>query len=54
MTEHRLKNDIKAKGLRMDYMAEKAGISKSLLSHYLSGRRKMPSEIEFKIAKELA
>jgi len=53
MTEHRLKNDIKVRGLKMNYLAEKTGVSQSLLSHYLSGRRKMPKDVEFKLAKEL-
>lgn len=54
MTEHRLKTTIKERGLKMNYLAEKTGVSQSLLSHYLSGRRKMPNDVEFKLAKELA
>jgi transcriptional regulator with XRE-family HTH domain len=54
MTEHRLKDVIKSKGLKMTYLAEKLEIPQPTLSLYLSGKRKMPTEVEFKLAKELA
>lgn len=54
MTEHRLKGVIRSKGMKMTYLAEKLGIPQPTLSLYLSGKRKMPAEVEFKLAKELA
>jgi len=54
MTEHRFKRDIYNKGLKVSFLAEKVGISQPLLSLYLNGKRKMPNDVEFKLAKELA
>jgi transcriptional regulator with XRE-family HTH domain len=54
MTEHKFKKDIENKGLKISYLAQKVGISQPLLSMYLSGKRKMPFNIEFKLAKELS
>lgn len=50
---HRLKNDIKDKGIKISFLAEKISISQPLLSMYLNGKRKMPPDIEFKLAKAL-
>jgi len=54
MTEHRLKDVIRSKGMKMTYLAEKLEIPQPTLSLYLSGKRKMPLDVEFKLAKELA
>ena len=53
MTEHRLKDVIRSKGMKMTYLAEKLEIPQPTLSLYLSGKRKMPLDVEFKLAKEL-
>lgn len=54
MTEHKLKQTIKEKGIKFNHLADKVGVSQSLLSMYLSGRRKMPKDVEFKLAKEIS
>lgn len=54
MNEHKFKTDIKNRGLKISFLAEKIDVSQPLLSMYLNGYRKMPSDIEFKLAKELA
>ena len=54
MTEHKFKKDIKNKGLKISYLARKVDVSQPLLSMYLSGKRKMPFDVEFKLAKELS
>jgi transcriptional regulator with XRE-family HTH domain len=54
MTEHNLKQRVTDKGLKISFLAEKVNVSQPLLSMYLSGKRKMPLDIEFKLAKELA
>jgi transcriptional regulator with XRE-family HTH domain len=54
MTNHNLRKTVKDKGIKITYLANKIGVSQPLLSMYLSGRRKMPMDIEFKLAKELA
>jgi predicted transcriptional regulator len=54
MTEHKLRKSVIDKGVKITYLANKVGVSQPLLSMYLSGRRKMPMDIEFKLAKELA
>jgi len=54
MTEHKFKKAINDKGLKTTFLADKIGVSQPLLSMYLSGKRNMPNDIEFKLAKELA
>ncbi len=54
MLEHRFKQLIKDKGLKTTFLAKRVGVSQPLLSLYLSGKRKMPLEVEFKLAKELS
>ena len=44
-----MKNKIKAKGIKISWVADKVGISQPLLSMYLNGTRKMPKEIKEKI-----
>ena len=54
MLEHRFKQLIKDKGLKTTFLAKRVGVSQPSLSLYLSGKRKMPLEVEFKLAKELS
>lgn len=54
MIEHRLKYVIKSKGVKVSYLADKLEIPQPTLSLYLNGKRRMPAEVEFKLAKELA
>ena len=44
-----IKKQIKKKGLKIKWIAEKVGVSPTLLSMYLSGYRNMPVEIKEKI-----
>ena len=41
-------------GLKRKWVAENLGISPQLLSMYLNGSRKMPSDIDFKLNKILS
>jgi transcriptional regulator with XRE-family HTH domain len=54
MAEHRLKETIKSKGVKISFLADRLELPQPTLSMYLSGKRKMPTEVEFKLAKELA
>jgi len=44
-----LKQRIRDRGLRYNWVAEQIGVSKSLLSQYLSGTTPMPDHINNKI-----
>ena len=46
-----LKEKIKNKGIKQTWIAEKIGISKSLLHHYLSGHTSIPNDVETKIRR---
>lgn len=54
MTEHKFKKDIESKGIKITYLAQKIGVSQPLLSMYLSGKRSMPLDVEFRLAKILS
>lgn len=45
---------IKEKGIKMTWIAQNIGVPKSTLSNYLSGKREIPSDIEFKLNKILS
>lgn len=45
---------ISDKGLKISFLADKIEVSQPLLSMYLNGARKMPTDVEFKLARELA
>lgn len=47
------KTQIKKKGLKITFIADKIGISQPLLSMYLNGTRNMPNEINKKLKKLL-
>jgi len=42
------------RGLKISFLADKIEVSQPLLSMYLNGVRKMPTDVEFKLARELA
>lgn len=47
------KEKIKEKGLKMVWIAEKCGVTKTALSNYFSGIRTMPVEVENKLKQLL-
>jgi len=47
------KKQIKAKGLKMSWIAEQLGISAPSLTMYLNETRNMPSEVELALKKLL-
>ena len=53
MKAKKLKTEIKLRGVKITWIAEKVGVSQPALSNYLSERRKMPLDIELKIKKLL-
>lgn len=50
----KLKEEIKKRGLKMNWVATKIGISNNLLCQYLNGGRPMPFHIEDRIKKVLS
>jgi len=48
----KLREEIRSKGYRMSWIADKIGVSQPLLSMYLSGERTIPEDKEKRI-KEL-
>lgn len=44
-----LRSKIDSKGLKHSWVADKIGIHKTALSHYLSNLRPMPDEVKSKI-----
>ena len=50
----RYKKIIKEKGIKMSWVAASIGIPNSTLSNYISGKREIPLDIEFKLNKLLA
>lgn len=50
----KIKREIKTRGLKKSHVAKFVGLSPAQLSQYLSGSRKMPIDIEFKIKKYLS
>ena len=47
------KTQIRNKGIKITFIADKLGISQPLLSMYLNGTRNMPNEIKTKVEKLL-
>ena len=47
------KQKIKDRGLKITWIAEQIGITRSLLSQYLNGLRNMPDHIEVKLKEML-
>jgi transcriptional regulator with XRE-family HTH domain len=48
-----LKETLKSRGIMQRFIAKQAQISDSMLSRYLSGKRRMPEEIRQKLIKIL-
>lgn len=44
-----LRKRIKERGIKQSWIAEKIGISRSLLHHYLTGVASMPTKVEEEI-----
>ena len=44
---------IDAQGLRQDWLAERLGVSPSMLTHLLAGRRRLTEDMAEKLAREL-
>lgn len=44
-----LKQQIQSKGLKLSWVAQQVGISKTMFSFYLSGTRTMPDDVKQKV-----
>ena len=51
--ENRIKEVVKEKGKRLDYIADRVGISNTELSNYIANRRKPTNERLLKLANTL-
>ena len=51
--ENRIKEVVKEKGKRLDYIADRVGISNTELSNYIANRRKPTNERLLKLANVL-